>query len=1018
MSEFIILGAGKPFSGTQPAVLKSTSANSPVLDWLLQSVKPLNPKTQLVGGYYIEDIQARFPNLHCIFNRDWESTGPVGSLLSLDLEIETDCYVSYSDIVYREDVVKALSATNSDVVVAVDTEWKSRYGGRTVDDLENSEKVNFARGEVTHLGKLIQTTLADAEFVGLVKFSPKAIAFVNDIVRADELGAKKWNLSELVEFLRIRGFKVGGVDVAGKWAELNYPQDLAHFVLGTKAQTLSRLQKLVKKSQIEEQVSFTVKEWETNENDVLQRISKELSCDNVVVRSSALSEDGFGSANAGAYTSVLNVSVRSIKSLKNAVLDVIGSYLDNNSLNQVLVQPMVENVVASGVAFTKTLAHGAPYYVINYDDISKSTESITSGASKDHKTLLVYKNNTNKDAQVPENIQGLIPCIKEIEGLLDLYSLDIEFAICARGIVHILQVRPIAVEHDLEQDFDERIDQILTDALRKYRQASKSTPFIKGSKAIFGVMPDWNPAEIIGINPNTLALSLYRFLILNDIWALQRAQYGYKNIRPKPLLLTFAGKPYIDVRASFNSFVPENIEDSLTERLIDFYTNWLVKNPHLHDKVEFDVLPTCHSLDFSKWKARLTDNGFSKSDIEKLEDALKIVTKKGINRTQQDLDDLNEIELTFEKIINSELSEIDKAIHLLCVCRDIATINFAHLARSAFVAVTLLRSGSAVNIITESDVENYLNSIRTVTHMFTSDAYDTSVGEMNWGDLVSKYGHLRPGTYEICSPSYKVDPIGYLKPIVDQAQEETSEHKLKPDCLERLGAFKLELVHQNLFESPEDVDNFIKGAIEGRELSKFIFTKYLSASLDLFAEFGLANGLSLDELSHLDVDDLIPYSYLGDYVENSSFSALKSKAIEAKKKKKYTEAIELPPLIIGEDDFTSFMYPNSQANFVGRDKIVADLVVLGPQGNSNEDHDVKGKVVLIPQADPGYDWLFGQGISGLITTYGGANSHMAIRSAEFGLPAAIGVGESKYSELEVANIVEIDPKNRVVKVVQ
>ena len=34
-------------------------------------------------------------------------------------------------------------------------------------------------------------------------------------------------------------------------------------------------------------------------------------------------------------------------------------------------------------------------------------------------------------------------------------------------------------------------------------------------------------------------------------------------------------------------------------------------------------------------------------------------------------------------------------------------------------------------------------------------------------------------------------------------------------------------------------------------------------------------------------------------------------------------------------------------------------------------------------------------IKGLITKYGGANSHMAIRAAEIGLPSVIGVGE-KY----------------------
>ena len=72
-------------------------------------------------------------------------------------------------------------------------------------------------------------------------------------------------------------------------------------------------------------------------------------------------------------------------------------------------------------------------------------------------------------------------------------------------------------------------------------------------------MPDWNPAEIIGTNPGQLAVSLYQHLILNDVWATQRAEFGYKDVRPQPLLRMFAGKPYIDIRASFNSFIPKGL---------------------------------------------------------------------------------------------------------------------------------------------------------------------------------------------------------------------------------------------------------------------------------------------------------------------------------------------------------------------------------------------------------------------------------------------------------------------------
>ena len=64
--------------------------------------------------------------------------------------------------------------------------------------------------------------------------------------------------------------------------------------------------------------------------------------------------------------------------------------------------------------------------------------------------------------------------------------------------------------------------------------------------------------------------------------------------------------------------------------------------------------------------------------------------------------------------------------------------------------------------------------------------------------------------------------------------------------------------------------------------------------------------------------------------------------------------------------------------------------------------------MLIENADPGFDWIFAYPIAGLATKYGGANSHMAIRCAEFALPAAIGCGEQIFDRLCKAGSIEIN----------
>ena len=94
---------------------------------------------------------------------------------------------------------------------------------------------------------------------------------------------------------------------------------------------------------------------------------------------------------------------------------------------------------------------------------------------------------------------------------------------------------------------------------------------------MYGLMPDWNPAEIIGCKPKPLSLSLYRELITNSIWAYQRNNYGYKNLRSFPLLIEIEGIPYIDVRASFNSFIPKELDNNTSEKLVNYYLDKLKK---------------------------------------------------------------------------------------------------------------------------------------------------------------------------------------------------------------------------------------------------------------------------------------------------------------------------------------------------------------------------------------------------------------------------------------------------------
>ena len=111
--------------------------------------------------------------------------------------------------------------------------------------------------------------------------------------------------------------------------------------------------------------------------------------------------------------------------------------------------------------------------------------------------------------------------------------------------------------------------------------------------------------------------------------------------------------------------------------------------------------------------------------------------------------------------------------------------------------------------------------------------------------------------------------------------------------------------------------------------------------------------------------------------------------------------VRLPDLLTSTNSFYGFEQSLSKANYITRLVACGELVFID-QSNKNR---LNGKIVAIPSADPGYDWLFSHNITGLITQYGGANSHMAIRCAEMNIPAAIGVGEKDYKNMAGGNII-------------
>ncbi len=790
--------------------------------------------------------------------------------------------------------------------------------------------------------------------------------------------------------------------------------------LGTKAESLYILEQNLRGAKVLPQYMFTVGQWRKDKPGILEKFEELPWKEKVIVRSSSLQEDTGEQSLAGKYESVADVSGKD--RFAYAVDKVIESYDDGNEFNQVLVQPMLEDVDICGVAFTLEPGTGGHYYVVSYDK-SGSTSAITSGGSSDSCLYYRFKECTD-EREVNRNPQMEMLCrtLHELEHIFGMDNLDVEFAYTKDGGLYILQVRPLCVEAGRVDG--RRQKEELRRIAEKVALNSRKNPFLCGDRAVYSVMTDWNPAEMIGVRPKPLAMSLYREIITDSVWAYQRDNYGYRNLRSFPLMVDFAGLPYIDVRVSFNSFIPSGLDEPLSEKLVNYYLEELVKYPEKHDKAEFEIVYSCYTLDLQQRVQVLKGHGFSEDEIAKIVGALRNVTNHIIDYRnglwRKDYKKIEYLNRRYSEVMESGMSDIEKTYWLLEDCKRYGTLPFAGLARAAFIAVQMLRSFVSCGILGEEDYEAFMGGIETVSSGMNRDCK-----ELSKSSFLRKYGHLRPGTYDITSLRYDEAPELYFDEFSETMPgcpdikengdadfgvegRKSREFRLSLGQLNRLRDM---LQENGLSNDVLDIMEFMRCVIEGREYGKFVFTRNLSMAMHLIGQMGAGAGISREECAYMNIRAVYDL-----YV---STGELKDKFLESVRRGKesyeMTQVITLPPVIALPVDVYSFYYPDSEPNFITSRKICGEVGILEAMEDMT---DIEGKIVMIQSADPGYDWIFSHGIGGFVTMYGGANSHMAIRAGELGIPAAIGVGAKRFERYRFAKIMEIDALSKTIKILK
>jgi choline kinase len=189
----------------------------------------------IVTGYLAEKIN--FQSINYFKNENFSTTAGNESLYCAKQKLN-DTIICYADLVFDISIIKKMIDFNGDVGIAVESNWKTHYVGRTLHPISEADNVLFDEpGKIIEIRKNIQKPNANiGEFIGIMKLSSKGSSLF--LKRFSELkeshvgtfhgspSLKQSILPDMIQELIDLGINVEPIMISENWYEVDTPQDL------------------------------------------------------------------------------------------------------------------------------------------------------------------------------------------------------------------------------------------------------------------------------------------------------------------------------------------------------------------------------------------------------------------------------------------------------------------------------------------------------------------------------------------------------------------------------------------------------------------------------------------------------------------------------------------------------------------------------------------------------------------------------------------------------------------------
>lgn len=202
-------------------------AGRPLLEWQINALKSagITGITAITG--YRSELLDTYDEIGTEKNPEWDQSNMVVSLLYAEKFITGPTILSYSDIVYGREAVRAVQEKEGDLVVAYDPNWLSLWKARFDDPLTDAESFVLEGSILKDIGRRCEDYSGiQGQYMGLLKITPAGFGWVRDVLSKHPGERNRLDMTALLQLLISAGRTIETVPVRGAWCEIDTAHDL------------------------------------------------------------------------------------------------------------------------------------------------------------------------------------------------------------------------------------------------------------------------------------------------------------------------------------------------------------------------------------------------------------------------------------------------------------------------------------------------------------------------------------------------------------------------------------------------------------------------------------------------------------------------------------------------------------------------------------------------------------------------------------------------------------------------